>query len=173
MLNRLNLLMDRPTDNTVLADLLAPVAKALGRVRQAGVGGPLSRADFIALGVLRHLEGMPSLRQQVQALLDLDPDTAARVPLARSSWSDALASPRRAAAFRGLVGALAEEAREVLPDRLAGIAGLGDRSVRAIDGTYQQESAHFRRRTPKQGGGDNPKGHGLLSFYNLRLGVPQ
>jgi hypothetical protein len=45
--------------------------------------------------------------------------------------------------------------------------------VRAIDGTYQGESAHFRRRTPNEGGQDNPKGHALLSFYNLRLGVPE
>lgn len=26
---------------------------------------------------------------------------------------------------------------------------------------------------PKEGGEDNPKGHALLSFYNLRLGVPE
>jgi hypothetical protein len=173
MLNRLKTLMDRLTNTTVLADLLAPVTDALARVRQAGVGRTLSMPDFIALGVLRQLQGMASLREQVQVLLHLDPDTAARGPLARSTWSDALASTRREAVLRGVVGALAEESHEVLPDRLAGIAGLGDRPVRAIDGTYQQESAHFRRRTPKQGGEDNLKGHGLLSLYNLRLGVPE
>ena len=41
-----------------------------------------------------------------------------------------------------------------------------------MDGTYQKESAHYRRRTPRQGGQDNPKGHALLSFYDLRLGCP-
>jgi hypothetical protein len=45
--------------------------------------------------------------------------------------------------------------------------------VRAIDGTYQKESAHYRRRTTKEGGTDNAKGHALLSFYNLRLGIPE
>jgi hypothetical protein len=41
------------------------------------------------------------------------------------------------------------------------------------NGTYQVKSAHFRRCTPQQGGEDNPKGHALLSFYNLRLGLPE
>lgn len=45
--------------------------------------------------------------------------------------------------------------------------------MRAIDGTYQVESAHFGRRTPRHGGEDNPKGHALLSLYNLRLGVAE
>ena len=173
MLDRLTALMNRLTSNTVLADLLAPVERALARVRHAAVGRTLRMADFIALGVLRHLQGMPSLREQVQALLHLEPDTAARGPLARSSWSDALAAPTRQGVLRELVPALVREAEAVLPDRLAGIAGLRNRGVRAIDGTYQQESAHFRRRTPKQGGEDNPKGHALLSLYNLRLGVPE
>ena len=51
--------------------------------------------------------------------------------------------------------------------------GLGSRAVGAIDGTYQHESAHFKRRTPKQGGEDNAKGHALLTFYNLRTGLPR
>ncbi|MBK8637277.1 MAG: transposase [Chromatiaceae bacterium] len=109
----------------------------------------------------------------MQTWLHLDPETAARGPLARSTWSDALASPRREAVLRDLVPALVQEAQAILPDRLAGIPGLGDRPVRAIDGTYQAESAHFRRRTPQQGGVDHPKGHALLSLYNLRLGVPE
>jgi len=35
------------------------------------------------------------------------------------------------------------------------------------------ESAHYRRCTPKEGGNDNPKGHALLSFYNVRFGIPE
>ncbi|MBP6807849.1 MAG: hypothetical protein KA125_06095 [Chromatiaceae bacterium] len=165
--------MHRLTDNTVLADLLHPVTRALARVRQAAVGRTLTMPDFIALGVLRHLQGLSTLREQVQTLLHLDPDTVARGPLARSTWSDALASPSREAVLRDRVPALVQAAQVVLPDRLAGIPGLGNRPVRAIDGTYQAESAHCRRRTPQQGGEDNPKGHALLSFYNLRLGVPE
>jgi hypothetical protein len=75
--------------------------------------------------------------------------------------------------LRDLVPALVQEAQSVLPDRLTGIPGLGDWPVRAIDGTYQAESAHFRRCTPRQGGADNPKGHAWLSCYNLRLGLPE
>jgi hypothetical protein len=52
--------------------------------------------------------------------------------------SRALARVRQAA----VVPALVQEARPVLPDQLAGIPGLGDHPVRAIDGTYQAESAH-------------------------------
>ena len=173
MFDRLKTLMHRLTNHTVLSDLLHPVSRALARVRQATVGRTLTMPDFIALGVLRHLQGMSTLREQVQTLLHLDPATAARGPLARSTWSDALASPSREAVLRDLVPALVQEAQVLLPDRLAGIPGLGDRPVRAIDGTYQAESAHFRRCTPRQGGADNPKGHALLSFYNLRLGLPE
>ena len=173
MFDRLKTLMQCLTHHTVLADLLDPVSRALARVRQATVGRTLTMPDFIVLGVLRHLQGMSTLREQVQTLLHLDPATAARGPLARSTWSDALASPSREAVLRDLVPALVQEAQVLLPDRLAGIPGLGDRPVRAIDGTYQAESAHFRRCTPRQGGADNPKGHALLSFYNLRLGLPE
>jgi len=172
--DRLHALMHRLTDKTVLAELLTPVERALSRVRQGfSVGRVLDMADFIALGVLRHLQGMEVLREQVQALLHLDPSETTHAPLARSRWSDALAAPTRLAVLSAAIPVLVGDARAVLPDRLSGIPGLGQRPVRAIDGTYQNESAHFRRRTPKEGGHDNPKGHALLSFYNLRLGVAE
>ena len=163
LLERLVSLMHRLTDKIVFAELLAPVAQALARVRSAeGLGRTLSMGDFIALGVLRHLQGMHSLREQVQALLHLDPAEAACAPLARSTWSDALGSAERLGVLAQMLPALVSEAAAVLPDRLADIPGLGARPVRAIDGTYQKESAHFRRRTPKEGGEDNPKGHACL-----------
>jgi hypothetical protein len=172
--DRLLALMHRLTDKTVFAELLAPVERALSRVRQGlSVGRVLDMPDFIALGVLRHLQGMQVLREQVQALLHLDPSEATHAPLARSTWSDALAAPTRLAVLSAAIPGLVGDARAVLPDRLSGIPGLGQRPVRAIDGTYQKESAHFRRRTPKEGGKDNPKGHALLSFFNLRLGVAE
>jgi hypothetical protein len=166
--------MNHLTDQTVLSELLAPVEHALTRVREAqDVGRVLSMSAFITLGVLRHLHGMSVLREQVQALHHLDPSDAAHVPLARSTWSDALAAPTRAAALTATLPVLLADARARLPDRLSGIPGLGARPVRAIDGTYQVESAHFRRQTPSQGGEDNPKGHALLSFFDLRLGVAE
>jgi hypothetical protein len=166
--------MYRLTDKTVFAELLTPVQQVLARVRSAqGLGRSLSMGDFIALGVLRHLQGTGSLREQVQALLHWDPTEGVRPPLARSTWSDALGAPARLAVLQAALPTLVGEATAVLPDRLAEIPGLGTRPVRAIDGTYQGESAHFRRRTPNEGGQDNPKGHALLSFHNLRLGVPE
>jgi hypothetical protein len=72
ILDRLHTLMNRLTDNTVLADLLAPANRALEQVREAAaMGRTLSMSDFVALGVLRHLQGTTTLREQVQALLHL------------------------------------------------------------------------------------------------------
>jgi hypothetical protein len=174
ILDRLASLMHRLTDKTVFAELLSPVERVLARVRSAqGLGRTLSMSDFIALGVLRHLQGMGTLREQVQTLLHLDPEPGARAPLARSTWSDALCSAARLDVLEETLPALVADAAAVLPDRLAEIPGLGTRPVRAIDGTYQGESAQFRRCTPKEGGEDNPKGHALLSFYNVRLGIPE
>lgn len=170
--NRLNNLMQTLTDQTVFGDLLAPLQRVLSRVRPAKAPGRvLSSEDFISLGVLRHLQGTAVLREQIQHLLHLDVTAVERPPLARSTWSDALTSKERQGVLRAVVAELRREAAEVLPDRLAAIPGLAGRPVRAVDGTYQAESAHYPRCTPKQGGEDNPKGHALLAFQNLRIGV--
>ena len=169
--DRLEKLIDSLTNQTVLGEFLAPVRDALERVRGSNAGSRvLSMADFIGLGVLRHLQGMPSLREQVQSLLHLEPGTTTRAPLARSTWSDALGSKRRGEVLAATVPHLLAEARASLPDRLAGFSDLGGRPVYATDGTYQSEGAHYGRRTPSEGGEDNPKGHALLSFYDVRLG---
>ncbi|MGB5762636.1 MAG: transposase [Sedimenticolaceae bacterium] len=171
---RLAALMNKLTDHTVFADLIKPVERVLNKIRLGYADGRvLPMRDFVALGVLRHLKGMHTLREQVQALLHLDPGEPDRPPLARSTWSDALSATSRRTAMQALVPELVAAAKAVLPDRLADLPGLGQRPVRAIDGTYQRESAHYRRCTPKDGGTDNPKGHALLSFYNLRLGIPE
>jgi len=168
---RLTALMDSLINNTVLGELLEPLSDALARVRGADAfSRVLSMADFIALGVLRHLQGMPTLREQVQSLLHLEPGEALRAPLARSTWSDALSSKRRGEILAAAVPPLLTEARALLPDRLARFSELRGRPVYATDGTYQKESAHYGRRTRSQGGEDNPKGHALLSFYDVRLG---
>ena len=39
-------------------------------------------------------------------------------------------------------------------------------------GPIRAKAPHYGRRTPRQGGEDNPKGHALLSFYDVRLGCP-
>ena len=172
--NRLTTVMKKLTDRTVFADLLKPVERALDTIRLGPADGRvLSMRDFIAIGVLRHLKGLRTLREQIQTLWHLDPSDPTGVPLARSTWSDALSAKSRRTVLRVLVPKLANEADRVLPDRLADLPGLGQRPVRAIDGTYQKESAHYRRRTPKEGGTDNAKGHALLSFYDVRRGIPE
>lgn len=171
--NRLSKLMRKLTDRTVLAQLLQPALDALGAIRASAKTTPvLDMKQFLTLGVLRHLQGVATLREQVQELLHLDPSAETQVPLARSTWSDALGSPRRLQILTDMIPVLVRCADTVLPDRLAGIPGLGTRPVYALDGTYEQPSAHFRHCPPRAGGDHNPKGHGLLAFHNLRLGVP-
>jgi hypothetical protein len=170
---RLAALMNALTNNTVLGDLLTPLRHVFAHLRHRDAGARvLPMQDFIGLGVLRHLQGMHILREQVQALRHRVAGVTTQVPLARSTWSDALSSPHRRDVLAATVPALVDQARSTLADRLAGFAELGGRPVYAMDGTYQEESAHYRRQTPREGGEDNPKGHALLSFYDVRLGVP-
>ena len=146
---RLTAVMNSLMNQTVLGELLAPVARALAQIRGTDtVSRVLSMTDFIGLGVLRHLQGMRTLREQVQSLLHWEPGTALRVPLARSTWSDALSSRHRRAVLQAAMAPLLSEARAVLPDRLAQFPALQGRSVYAMDGTYQSESAHYGRCTP-------------------------
>ena len=128
--------------------------------------------DFITLGVLRHIQGISTLREQIQSLFHMDDTNVEKLPMARSTMSDALASEKRTVVLHSLIPVLVKQARSILPDRLSSFEALKDRPVLAMDGTYQQESSHYKRLTPKQNGDDNPKGHALLSFYDIRLGCP-
>jgi len=107
-------LMHRITDKNVFADLRVPVR----RLRTAqGLGRTLPLADFITLRVLRHLQGMGSLRGQVQRLLQLDPAPGARARRVRSTWSNVLCSPARLVVFKATLPGPVAEAAAVLPDR--------------------------------------------------------
>lgn len=65
---RLTALMDSLTNQTVLGELLAPMTDALARVRGSdALSRVLSMEDFIAPGVLRHLQGM-LLRSDLHSL---------------------------------------------------------------------------------------------------------
>ncbi len=74
--------------------------------------------------------------------------------------------------LRGVIRRLQDVASRNVTDRLENFSCLAGRSVYAVDGTYQKESCHYRKVTPRQGGKDNPKGHGLLTFFDARLGCP-
>lgn len=169
MFDRLQTLMHRLTDNTVLADLLDPVSRALARVRQAAVGRTLTMPDFIALGCSGNCRGCRPCASRCRPCCIW--------PRGRGAGATGalhlVGCPRVAPPGGGLAGpgaGLGPGDAGGPPGSPGEHSGSGDRPVRAIDGTYQAESAHCRRRTPRQGGEDNPKGHALLSFYNLRLG---
>jgi len=169
--DRIKPVIDALTLNTVLGDLVEPIARALQKVRfKERIFFGISMPDFITLGVHRQLQANRSLREMVQQLMHFG--EADWPPVARSTFSDALASAPRRDVLRGVTSPLIAQARHRLPDRLADLDIDKDRAVLAMDGTYQHESAHFRKSTPRNGGEDNPKGHALLTFYDVRLGCP-
>ena len=169
--DRIKPIIEALTLNTVLGDLVKPIDQALQKVRfKERIFFGISMPDFITLGVHRHLQANRSLREMVQQLMHFG--DAELPPVARSTFSDALASAARRDVLRGVTSPLTALARANLPDRLADLDIDSDRAVLAMDGTYQHESAHFRKSTPRDGGQDNPKGHALLTFYDVRLGCP-
>lgn len=74
--------------------------------------------------------------------------------------------------LREAVGRLVISARERRPDKFTTIDGIGRRPILAIDAPDQQESSHYARVFPKAGGDDNQKGPMLLTYYDLRCGMP-
>ena len=95
MSKRLDALQSVLLNNTVLNEWFLPMQKVLDKVRYSRRRFSVLSADFfILLGCLRQLQGTKILREHVQLLFDLDESTET-VPLARSTWSDALANPYR------------------------------------------------------------------------------
>jgi hypothetical protein len=158
-------------DNTVLGEWFLPMQKALDKVRFSRQKySVLSAEFFILLGCLRQFQGTKILREQIQSLFDID-DTAEKAPLARSTWSDALANSSRSKILKQAVQVLVTSARNELPDRFSGKEELGMRSIFAIDASYQNESSHYQPIYPGQGGTDNKKGHMNMTTYDMRAGI--
>ena len=160
------------TSGTVLEEWFSPMARILERCRFSDAPfKALPMAPFILSGCLRQILATSSLREYVQTLFHLDTNQTF-APIARSTWSDALASPVRRNVLRTAVVQLVEIARATLPDLLAHVEGIGSREVIATDATYQSESAHYDPHYPKpDGGNDNQKGHMLLSHFDVRHGI--
>lgn len=158
-------------DKTVLAEFFNPVLEALTKVRFSNDRfSSLPMEVFCLAGCLRHLRSVATLREHIQHFFHLAQEDEAPIP--RSTYSDALNSNTRSSVLQNTLNALVKIAVKKLPDRLAKLTDLGSRSVFAIDGSYQKESAHYNREAPKDGGDDNPKGHMMLTQYDVRLGVP-
>jgi hypothetical protein len=160
------------TSGTVLEEWFSPMAKILEGCRFSDAPfKALPMAPFILSGCLRQILATSSLREYVQTLFHLDTNQT-QAPIARATWSDALASAGRRNVLRPAVVQLVEQARSTLPDLLVHVEGIGSREVIATDATYQSESAHYDPRYPKpDGGNDNQKGHMLLSHFDVRHGI--
>lgn len=158
-------------DQTVLAEFFNPALQALERVRYSDNRFlSLPMKAFCLFGCLRHLSGVAALREQVQQFFHLA--ESVDMPVPRSTYSDALNSTSRCTILQNMVKALADIARKSLPDRFEKIPELGNRPIFAVDGSYQKESAHYQRSTPKEGGDDNHKGHMMLTLFDVRIGAP-
>ncbi len=158
--------------DTVLHDWFEPMEHAFAKVRYSDrMFQSLPMMGYALLGGLRQLLSIQSLREQVQTLFHWDV-SAERLPVPRSTWSDAMGSRTRRDLLRQATHHLVAAARKTLTDKFSAIDGLAQRPILAIDATYQKESSHFVRVLPKEGGSDNQKGHMLLTYYDLRCGIP-
>ena len=170
-MHRSDTLYKKIMDQTVFAEFFDPALKSLTKFRFSNDRFlSLPMEAFCLFGCLRHLRGVATLREQLQHFFHLAEEN--QMPVPRSTYSDALSSKTRAAVLQSAVDALVKIASKMLPDRFATLKDLGDRAVFAIDGSYQKESTHFNRVTPKNGGEDNHKGHMMLTVFDVRLGVP-
>ena len=110
MAKRLDSLQAILLNDTVLEEWFRPMQKALDTVRYSRERFfTLTAEFFILLGCLRQLQGLKIMRDQIQALFDTD-DYADKVPLARSTGSDALANPQRSEILREAVQVLVRDA---------------------------------------------------------------
>lgn len=158
--------------NTILEDWFRPMETALNKVRYSdAIFQSLPMPSFALIGGLRQLLAIKTLREHVQTLFHWD-STATRIPVPRSTLADAMASGTRRNILRQALVHLVTSAHTTLPDKLAHVEGLAQRSVLAIDATYQDESSHYYRVLPAEGGNDNQKNHMLLTYYDLRAGIP-
>jgi len=160
------------TDNTVLGEWFQPMDRALDKVRFSDRSfSSLPMSAFILFGCLRQVHAIPSMREMIQTLLHAN-EYATKPPVPRSTLSDAYASICRRDILAQALSHLIQHAQSVLPDKLVGVEGLGNRAVIATDATYQKESSHYRPIYPSQGGGDNKKGHQHLTHFDMRRGIP-
>jgi hypothetical protein len=135
MASRLKTLENMLTNNTVLDEWFTPAKNALKKIRYSDkIFTTLSMSTFILQNCVRQLNNCATLRDHLQHLFHLD-DEATVIPLARSTYSDALSSNTRLEIVSKAAEHLVLSATKVLPDRLSGIEGLGGRSIHGMDGT--------------------------------------
>jgi hypothetical protein len=98
--------------HTVLQDWFRPMQQAFDKVRYSDRIFPsLPMVSYALLGGPRQLLGIPTLREQVQSLFHWDVN-AERLPVPRSTWSDAMGSRTRRALLRQATEYLVASARE-------------------------------------------------------------
>lgn len=111
---RADSLTDSPLQETVLNDWFQPMARAFDQVRYSDrIFTSLPMMSHALLGGLRQLLSIESLREHVQTLFHWDV-TAERLPVPRSTWSDAMGSSTRRDILRQAISHLVEFAQNNL-----------------------------------------------------------
>ena len=121
---------------TVLHDWFQPMQQAFAHVRYSDrVFRSLPMMSFALLGGLRQLLSIQTLREQVQTLFHWDV-SAERLPVPRSTWSDAMGSRTRRDLLRQATHHLVALAQETLMDKFSELDGIAQRPIVAIDATW-------------------------------------
>ena len=133
---RADALTDSLMQETVLHDWFQPMQQAFDKVRYSDrIFQSLPMVSYALLGGLRQLLCIQTLREQVQTLFHWHV-SAERLPVPRSTWSDAMGSRTRRDLLRQATHHLVISAQKVLPDKFTGIEGIEQRPIVAIDATY-------------------------------------
>ncbi|VAX24787.1 hypothetical protein MNBD_IGNAVI01-2831 [hydrothermal vent metagenome] len=171
-MNNADKLMEKITHGTILGHWFEPFAASLDKVRFSHKRfSALSMKSFILSGCIRQIQNTGTMCGQLQSLFHFDTDQS-ELPVKRSTYSDALASPHRRDILREGFSKLLDASQSQLADRFIHIPDLPNRPIIATDVTYQAESSHFTRVVPKEGGTDNQKGHALLTHFDMRTSIP-
>ena len=124
--------MHQITQGTVFGDWFSPMEEALTKVRYSDKPfTTMSMSAFILFGGLRQVLAITTLREQAQHVFHLD-TRADKMPLARSTYSDALASRFRRDILRPATDQLVNHAGTITRPivwigRDTGSPGDGDR----------------------------------------------
>lgn len=87
---------------TVFADWFQPMINAFEKVRyREGLFRSLPMTSFAAIGGLRQLLSIKTMREQIQMITHFD-EHVETPPVPRSTWSDALSNTERREAFEVL-----------------------------------------------------------------------
>jgi Transposase DDE domain len=130
--------------HSLSADFFAPLSAAFTQCRDLRVCSALPDAHWLGLALWRVLESLPSGRGFLQSLLASAGSMATLVPR-RSTYFEALKSPRRLRLVEQAAAEVCRAAHATLPDALAQFPELKGWDVHAADGHFWEAATHDQK----------------------------